>query len=122
MNQPNMQTKPMDKNIVNFPSDKNGCGYYRTFIPYGYLACKYNYSVTNLMEFVFDLNFIARSHSIRFQRQVTEAQKKVVFEYKKVIQRVGAKTKLIYEIDDVVHEIQPSNIIAYQFYTEVKKN
>jgi predicted ester cyclase len=74
------------------------------------------------MEFVFDLNFIARSQSIRFQRQVTEAQKKVVFEYKKVIQRVGAKTKLIYEIDDVVHEIMPSNIIAYQFYTETKKN
>jgi len=113
---------PNDKNIVNFPSDKNGCGYYRTFIPYGYLASKYNYNVTNLMEFVFDLNFIARSHSIRFQRQVTEAQKKVVFEYKKVIQRVGAKTKLIYEIDDVVHEIMPSNIVAYQFYTEVKKN
>jgi O-antigen biosynthesis protein len=111
-----------DKCIVNFPSDKNGCGYYRTFIPYGYLACKYNYNVTNLMQFVFDLNFIAGSHSIRFQRQVTEAQKKVVFEYKKVIQRVGSKTKLIYEIDDVVHEIMPSNIIAYQFYTETKKN
>jgi O-antigen biosynthesis protein len=116
-----MSNQP-DKNIVNFPSDKNGCGYYRTFIPYGYLACKYNYNVTNLMEFVFDLNFIARSQSIRFQRQVTEAQKKVVFEYKKVIQRVGAKTKLIYEIDDNVHEIMPSNIIAYQFYTETKKN
>lgn len=119
-----MSTTPnqQDKNIVNFPSDKNGCGFYRTFIPYSYLASKYNFNVTNLMEFVFDLNFIARSHSIRFQRQVTEAQKKVVFEYKKVIQRVGAQTKLIYEIDDVVHEIMPSNIIAYQFYTDVKKN
>lgn len=118
MNQPNVP----DKNIVNFPSDKNGCGFYRTFIPYGYLSSKYNYNVTNLMEFVFDLNFIARSNTIRFQRQVTEAQKKVVFEYKKVIQRVGAKTKLVYEIDDVVHEIMPSNIIAYQFYTETKKS
>jgi len=115
------QNQP-DKFIVNFPSDKNGCGYYRTIIPYSYLSCKYNYTVTNLMEFVFDLNFIARSHTIRFQRQVTEAQKKVVFEYKKVINRVGAKTKLIYEIDDVVHEIMPSNIVAYQFYTETKKS
>lgn len=111
-----------DKNVINYPSDKNGCGFYRTFIPYGYLSSKYNYNVTNLMEFVFDLNFVARANSIRFQRQVTDAQKKVVIEYKKVIQRVGSKTKLLYEIDDVVHEIMPSNIVAYQFYTETKKN
>jgi hypothetical protein len=117
-----MTQEQPSKNIINYPSDKNGCGYYRTFIPYNYLSCKYNYNVTNLMEFVFDLNLISRAQGVRFQRQVTEAQKKIVFEYKKVITRVQSKTKLYYEIDDTVHEIMPSNILAYQFYTETKKN
>jgi hypothetical protein len=118
---PQSQPKP-DIGIINFPSDKNGCGYHRTYIPFNYLNSKYNYNVTNLGEFLFDLNYISKSNYIRFQRQVTEAQKKVIFEYKKILARTQSKCKLVYELDDIIHEIQPSNIVAYQFYTETKRN
>lgn len=120
MNLPS-QPKP-DIGIINFPSDKNGCGYHRTYVPFNYLNSKYNYNVTNLGEFLFDLNYLSKSKYIRFQRQVTEAQKKVIFEYKKILARTQSSCKLVYELDDIIHEIEPSNIVAYQFYTETKRN
>lgn len=107
--------------IINFPCDKNGCGFHRSYIPFNFLSSKFNYNVTNLGEFLFDLNYIAKSRYIRFQRQVTEEQKKVIFEYKKILARTQSPCKLVYELDDIVHEIQPSNIVAYQFYTETKR-
>jgi hypothetical protein len=123
MNHPNLQQQPKpDTAIISFPSDKNGCGYHRTYIPFDYLHSKYNFNITNMSEFLFDLNYISKSKYIRFQRQVTEAQKKVIYEYKKILARTQSPCKLIYDLDDVVHEIQPSNIIAYQFYTETKRN
>jgi hypothetical protein len=115
------QPKP-DISVINFPCDKNGCGYHRTYVPFNYLNSKYNYSITNLGEFLFDLNYISKSKYIRFQRQVTEAQKKVIFEYKKILARTQSPCKLVYELDDVIHEIQPSNIVAYQYYTKVKRD
>lgn len=110
------------KSILSFPSDKNGCGFYRTIIPFNYLISKHEYDITELFTFVFDLNYITRAGSIRFQRQVTDAQIKVMSEYRKVITKCKSDTKLIYEVDDLVHEIEPSNIIAYQFYTNSRKN
>jgi hypothetical protein len=107
--------------ILSYPSDKNGCGYYRTLIPLGFLGCAHNYNINNSFEFMYDLNYIVRSNYIRFQRQVTGEQLKIVAEYRGVIAKSQARTKLCYELDDVVHEISPSNIIAWQFYTESRK-
>lgn len=120
MNLPS-QPKP-DISIINFPSDKDGCGHHRTYIPFNYLNSAHNYNVTNLGEFLFDLNYISKSKYIRFQRQVTEAQKKVIFEYKKILARTQSPCKLVYELDDVVHEIEQSNVVAYQFYTKIKRD
>jgi uncharacterized membrane protein YciS (DUF1049 family) len=118
---PRPKVETMGKSLTLFPSDRNGCGFYRTIIPFNYLVSKYDYDCSTLFSFNFDLNFIARSKYIRFQRQVTDAQKKVIAEYKKVIKQVGSESKLVYECDDSVHLITPDNIIAYQFYTQKRK-
>lgn len=109
------------KSIVSFPSDRNGCGFYRTIIPFNYLISKHEYDCSELFSFNFDLNFIVRSSTLRFQRQVTDAQVHVMKEYKKVIKNSKSNCQLVYEIDDLVHEIEMSNIIAYQFYTDIRK-
>jgi glycosyltransferase involved in cell wall biosynthesis len=107
--------------LINFPSDKNGCGYYRSIIPFGYLMCGQNYDCPSLFGFNFDVNFIQRANWIRFQRQVTESQKAIFKQYKSLIVNNKFSTKLTYDIDDLVHEIEDCNILAYQYYTETRK-
>lgn len=117
-----IQQRPADpKSVLLFPSDRNGCGFYRTIVPFNHMISKYGYDAPTLFSFVFDLNFITKSKWLRFQRQVTKDQKKVIVEYRKVIKQVNAQTKMAFELDDLVHAIEPSNIIAYQFYTESRK-
>ena len=111
------------KSIISFPSDRNGCGFYRTIIPFNYLISKHEYDCSELFTFNFDLNFITRASTIRFQRQVTDAQVHVMREYKKVITNTpNSNANIVYEIDDLVHEIEMSNIVAYQFYTPTRRN
>lgn len=122
VNNANGPQRPVDaKSVILFPSDRNGCGFYRTMIPFQHLVSKYDYDAPSLFSFVFDLNFITKAKWLRFQRQVTKDQKKVILEYRKVIKQVNAQTKMAFELDDLVHAIEPSNIIAYQFYTDVRK-
>lgn len=109
------------KSIISFPSDRNGCGFYRTILPFNYLISKYEYDCSELFAFNFDLNFIVRSSTLRFQRQVTDAQVRVMREYKKVITNSKSECQMVYEIDDLVHEIEISNIVVYQFYTDIRK-
>lgn len=82
---------------------------------------KYNYDYSNFFTFNFDLNYILRTSWLRFQRQVTTTQLKVMREYKKVIRINKADTKIAYELDDIVHAIEMSNIVAYQFYTDIRR-
>jgi len=107
--------------VINYPSDKNGCGYYRSIMPFSYLMSKDNFDSPFLYGFNFDVNFIQRAKWIRFQRQVTEAQKAIFAEYRNIIKKHNFKTKLTYDIDDLVHEIEECNIPAYQYYTETRK-
>ena len=113
--------KEQNKLIINYPSDKNGCGFYRTIIPFSYMSCVKNYETPFLYAFNFDLTYLERANWIRFQRQVTQSQKQIIIEYRKMIQSKGFKTKIAYELDDHVHAIEPQNILAYQFYTERRK-
>ena len=114
-------SQPGSKRIINFPSDRNGCGYYRTIIPLGYLSAKLEWDVTFMYQFAFDLNLIRSSNWIRFQRQCTENQLVVAREYKKAITQTQSPAKMMYELDDLVHGIEPHNILAYQFYTPVRR-
>jgi glycosyltransferase involved in cell wall biosynthesis len=116
-----MNTK---KSIVVYPSDKNGCGFYRTFLPLRYLASRYDkeFNLTEFCSFNFDLNYLKCSDWVRFQRQVTDNQLSAIKFLKSLIDKHGFKTKIMYELDDLVHGIEKSNILAYQFYTETRKN
>jgi glycosyltransferase involved in cell wall biosynthesis len=116
-------SKPEPKSIILYPSDKNGCGFYRTFLPFRYLSVKYSeYHLSELYAYNFDLNYVRRAAYIRFQRQVTETQKKLMMQYKFQINKCGSKCKLAYELDDLVHGIAPNNILAYQFYSPIRRN
>jgi hypothetical protein len=117
-----MSDKPSDMRLCLYPSDKNGCGMLRTIIPFNYFSAKLDWDVTCLYQFVFDLNLILRTTNyLRFQRQCTENQFTCIREYKKFIDQHKAATKLVYELDDLVHGIEPHNILAYQFYTPIRK-
>lgn len=115
-------TNKQDKRIISFASDKNGCGFYRTMIPLGYLSSKLEWDVTFMYQFIFDLNLIRNSSHIRFQRQCTENQIKCISEYRNCIDKTGSQAQIFYELDDLVHGIEPHNILAYQFYTKVRKD
>jgi O-antigen biosynthesis protein len=110
------------KTVILFPSDKNGCGFHRTFVPFNFLASKFAYDCPAMFAFLFDLNYLARADYVRFQRQVTVAQLKIVKEYKRMIQQMQSKAKIVYELDDLVHGIGDHNILAYQFYTKTRRN
>lgn len=110
------------KSLILYPSDKNGCGFYRTFIPFRYLSARFaEYYISEFYAYQFDLNYIRRASYIRFQRQVTHKQMQLMQQYRYQINKCGSKAKLVYELDDLVHCILPSNILAYQFYTPVRK-
>jgi glycosyltransferase involved in cell wall biosynthesis len=108
--------------VINYPSDKNGCGYYRSIVPFSYLMSSQNFDSPFMFGFNFDVSFIQRANWIRFQRQVTEAQKAIFTEYKNLIKKYNFQTKLTYDIDDLVHEIEDCNILAYQYYTQTRKD
>jgi len=109
------------KKLLNFPSDKNGCGFYRTIIPLGYLSAKLEWDTTFMYQFVFDLNLVRMSDWIRFQRQCTDNQMRCIWEYRNCIDKTGGKSRLAYELDDLVHGIEPHNVLAYQFYTPKRR-
>jgi len=110
------------KTVIIFPSDRNGCGFHRTFIPFNYLVSKYQYDCPAMFSFLFDLNYLNRASYLRFQRQVTKSQLQIIKEYKSVIQKNNSHCKIVYELDDLVHGIEPNNTLAYQFYTKTRKN
>jgi glycosyltransferase involved in cell wall biosynthesis len=116
-------SKPEPKSIIVYPSDKNGCGFYRTFIPLRYMCVKYpEYHLSEFYAYHFDLNYVRRAAYIRFQRQVTQKQKELMMQYRYQINKCGSKAKMVYELDDLVHGIAANNILAYQFYTPSRKN
>lgn len=110
------------KTVILFPSDKNGCGFHRTFVPFNYLASKSSFDCPAMFAFMFDLNYLARADYVRFQRQVTIAQTKIIKEYKRMRDQMQSKAKIVYELDDLVHGIGEHNILAYQFYTKTRRN
>lgn len=113
--------KNTKKRVITFPSDKNGCGFYRNVIPLNYCMAKYDWDTTFLFQFVFDLNLVRVSDVVRFQRQCTDNQYRCILEYRNCIRASKSNAKLMYELDDLVHGIEPHNVIAYQYYTPSRK-
>lgn len=109
------------KRIINFPSDKNGCGFYRSMIPLGFMSARLDWDSTFMYQFVFDLNLIRTANWVRFQRQCTDNQKRCILEYRRCIDKTKSPARIIYELDDLVHAIEPHNILAYQFYTPTRR-
>lgn len=116
-----MTDEPLNS-ILSFPSDKNGCGMYRTIVPFQYMSTVKNWNSSFVYQFIFDLNLIRGTNYIRFQRQCTENQKRCVLEYRRCIDASRAGCKIVYELDDIVHGIEPHNILAYQFYTKTRRD
>jgi glycosyltransferase involved in cell wall biosynthesis len=115
--------KPKNTSIILYPSDKNGCGFYRTLIPFRYLASKdKDFQISEFFAYNFDLNYLRNADWMRFQRQVTAAQTKIIRNLKAQIEKNNFKTKMAYELDDLVHGIEINNILAYQFYTKSRKD
>jgi len=114
-------TQQQNKRLIIFPSDKNGCGFYRNIIPLNYCMSRFNWDTTFLFQFVFDLNLIQSSSVVRFQRQCTENQVKCINEYRNCIDKTGSSAKIMYELDDLVHGIEKHNVVAYQYYTPVRR-
>lgn len=105
--------------IFSFIPDRNGCGFYRTLLPFGLLQTHYNLEHRSKTYWLSkpELTF---ARWIRFQRQATDEQLKVFREYKEAGKKTGLK--MIYEIDDNVHELEPTNTLALKFYTPKRKD
>lgn len=118
-----MTTANKNTSIILYPSDKNGCGFYRTLIPFRYLASKdKDVQISEFFAYNFDLNYLRNTDWLRFQRQVTSAQTKIIRNLRGQIEKNNFKTKIAYELDDLVHGIEINNILAYQFYTKSRKD
>lgn len=113
--------KEPSRTIISFPSDRAGCGFYRTIIPFNYLVSEKEYDCPFLYNFNFDINFLARADWLRFQRNSTASHKAIIAEYRRMLAKATSKCKIAYELDDLLHEVEPYNILAYQYYTEARK-
>lgn len=115
------RSKIPPKIIISYPSDRAGCGFYRTIVPFSYLIAEKDYNCPFLYSYNFDLNFIGMSNWLRFQRMATESHKALILKYKSIIKSSNSKCKICYELDDLIHEVEATNIMAYQYYTPSKK-
>lgn len=88
------------KRAITYLADYGGCGYYRCLAPDMMLNLYEKAVVAQSTAMILDPRFYSTVQAVRFQRQATVAQK----EFVKLIKEVSkqTKTKMIYEIDDVV--------------------
>jgi glycosyltransferase involved in cell wall biosynthesis len=85
---------------VNYLADYGGCGYYRCIAPNLLLNLTQKAVILESTSMVFDERFYTSVKAIKFQRQATPQQLMFI----NMLKQLSAKnkTKLIYEVDDVV--------------------
>lgn len=105
------------KLVINYMSDKNGCGYYRSVFPIELLSTYIpNTLIFNTMLTVFDPAILRQTRTIRVQRHALVQQRFAFETYMKLKKENGYHYMLQYEMDDLLMDIDPSNKIAYDFF------
>lgn len=107
--------------VVNYIADRNGCGYYRCIWPFELLATYKKVTTMNSYVHLFDPSYLKSVKCIRFQRQATVLQRQAWDKYLDMREKFGFKYKLIYELDDHLLNIEKSNVVAYKYFDEIKK-
>ena len=88
------------KRAITYLADYGGCGYYRCMAP-NFLLNLYNKAVViESTAMILDPRFYQTVQAVKLQRQATPHQKQFVVFLKEISKQL--KTKLIYEVDDVV--------------------
>lgn len=85
---------------LTYLADYGGCGFYRCMGPNLLLNLYQKSVIIESTTMIFDSRFYSTLQAVKFQRQATPAQSVFVEQIKKLFEKT--KTKMIYEIDDVV--------------------
>lgn len=88
------------KRAITYLADYGGCGYYRCMAPDLLLNLHQKACIVESTAMVLDPRFYQTVQAVKLQRQATPHQKQFVQFLKEVSKQI--KTKLIYEVDDVV--------------------
>ena len=107
--------------VINYIADRNGCGYFRAIFPFELLAVMKNVMTINSFLYHTDPSTLTKVHTLRFQRQATNAQLQAWDRYIMIRKQYGFNYKMQYEIDDLLMEIEDYNVVAKQFFDEEKK-
>jgi hypothetical protein len=102
--------------VINCLADRNGCGYFRCIWPFELLATYKNITPLNTFMYHLEPGLLARTHTLRFQRQATTQQLQAWNNYLALRHKYNFRYKMQYEIDDLLMEIDPANKIAYDFF------
>jgi len=111
---PNVQQAP---SVLGFPADNAGCGHYRMRLPFQLGTAMGIIRAEAHSWFFTSLNNNDFFDTIIFQRQCTDTQLKyfrLMLRYAKAIRK---PLRVVYELDDIVHEIHKESTIAHRFYT-----
>lgn len=90
-----------------YPADKGGCGIYRMFQPYGAIN---NPDIQIIVDGILRPKEAAEADIIVLQRQVNPES------FATMLHAKSKGTKVIYEIDDDLFTIEPTNVQAYKYY------
>jgi len=102
---------------LNFLADRNGCGYYRMIWPFEMLAVNAQVQTINTFVHPSEFAILKNITSIRFQRQVEKGNMQMLDYYLHERHKYGFKYNIIYEMDDLLPEIDPSNVVAYKHFS-----
>lgn len=110
-----------DIRVAGFPCDVSGCGKYRMVLPLHDLSAHKKIKADIIHHFFRDLPTYANYNSIFLQRQCSANQVQLINGIFRMKRSMNSPLKVVYECDDLFHEIEPENKIAYEFYDEGKQ-
>lgn len=97
------------KRIIAFPCGYGGCGHYRVRLPLYMIGC-YDDIATDLTNmFLKDVSQYEYYTTVVFQRQCLAHQRKYFDNVLRFRSLTGSRLRLVYELDDCLHEIPESN-------------
>lgn len=109
-----------DIKVVGFPCDVSGCGKYRMTLPLSSLSARRELQADLVHHFFRELASYTNYNSVFLQRQCTQDQMRLVNGIFRVKRGTAAPFRIIYECDDLFHEVEPENLAADQFYDDTR--